>query len=384
MLASGTFSAETGLVTVWITSDLPYALSGVHTPMPRLLVQPQYLHDVTWPHVLADCMLSRLGHALLKSTSSSSRKATISVCCALQVLIAMLPSTNTNRFRHLSTELVCASGTYTLVQICCSGTLDVTAVPWAMMSSSGSLLPHLTQHTFAVGPHGSRSVLSLPLDDLVGGCNACDPVHAYFLVLNASAGAEGSGQGAGSSGGGAISSRRSEELQSVSSSSVQVPAQDDDWRADLQLITWDRQENVSVRKLASSTDAGLHVGTAQRELRWMGAATGLMAAQEPVMSVTTLWLTEMKDVALPQQPGLTVSHIFQTASSAVSFQVACDKVAVMVLLDAWPIQGHFSDNLFTCIPGPFMHVTFDADTDISMHDFKQALAVHSLADTLQT
>ena len=81
---------------------------------------------------------------------------------------------------------------------------------------------------------------------------------------------------------------------------------------------------------------------------------------------------------------LVISHLFQTASDRISLKVDCDKVAVMVYLDAWPLAGHFSDNLLVCIPGRTQHIVFDADDEIGMHDFNEVLVVSSLADTLPT
>lgn len=91
----------------------------------------------------------------------------------------------------------------------------------------------------------------------------------------------------------------------------------------------------------------------------------------------------MKDTAMAPNPGLAISHVFQTASTNVSLQVTCDRAAVMLYLDAWPMQGHFSDNLFVCLPGYPVHVVFVGSQEFSMYDFNEALVVTSLGDTLE-
>ncbi|KAK9813583.1 hypothetical protein WJX73_008656 [Symbiochloris irregularis] len=113
----------------------------------------------------------------------------------------------------------------------------------------------------------------------------------------------------------------------------------------------------------------------------LGAYGSQRIATHPLDSL----LPEMKDSHMAAQPRISLARIFQRSSMEVTLHLACDQVAVQIYLDAWPLKGRFSDNLFSCLPGRDVRLSFvcsEGDQDCSMFVLRRLLIVRSLGGTL--
>ena len=99
-------------------------------------------------------------------------------------------------------------------------------------------------------------------------------------------------------------------------------------------------------------------------------------------ATNAVWLTEMKDAAMPLHPGLAVSGMHMTAEDSISFELSCKRPAALVALESSAVSGTFSDNLLTCIPGKPVGLSFVSSGPFLHSDFERTLSISSLADTL--
>lgn len=228
-----------------------------------------------------------------------------------------------------------------------AGVVNIIAMPWAMTLAPDSPQPRNVTRSFALAPQESRQLLSVPLGELLPACSSCDAAAEYFVLLHARA-SNGSHTGW-------LRQQASRETVSEQLAAAVAP--------------WLQGGN--------EVDAVARAGVA-RELHISEQGGAFTIWPDGFsQSVGQVWLTEMKDAAVPQSPGVRVTHMFQVAHNLLSLHVECDQVAVMVYIDAWPLPGRFSDNLFTCIPGVAKRLTFDAPQteDIAMHELDDKLVV---------
>ena len=125
---------------------------------------------------------------------------------------------------------------------------------------------------------------------------------------------------------------------------------------------------VQLRAKASRSTAG----DACSERAQCGLAHGAFAESD-----TLVWLTEVKDAALPQTQ-VQVRHVRQVSTSHAEFSISCKGVAALLSFEALPIKGHFLDNMVCCLPGEQRDYRFLAEESFKLTEFKQYLAISFL------